>query len=99
MRARTALDLGLILRERRRKLGLDQRTLADRVGVSRQWIVEIEKGKPRAEIGLLLRALETLGLRLTVESEAPEGADAGSGPGSWDIDIDALVDGARGKRR
>jgi hypothetical protein len=32
--------------------------------VSRQWIVEIEAGKPRAEIGLLLNTLEEPSLRL-----------------------------------
>ena len=60
MLARNATDIGLIMRERRRKLGLDQGELARRIKVSRQWIVEIEKGKPRAEIGLVLRALDAL---------------------------------------
>jgi HTH-type transcriptional regulator/antitoxin HipB len=34
------------------KLGLDQKSLAQKVGVSRQWIVAVEHAKPRAEIGL-----------------------------------------------
>lgn len=50
MRIRTPVDLGALIRDRRTKLGLDQRSLAKKVGVSRQWIVEVEKGKPRAEI-------------------------------------------------
>ena len=97
MRIRTTTDLGLIIRDRRRKLGLDQRVLADRVGVSRQWIVEIEKGKPRAEVGLLLRTLETLGLDLTVDARdtsTPEPTVP-----VVDIDIDALIDKARGGKR
>ena len=61
MRIRTPADLGALIRDRRIKLALDQRSLAQKVGVSRQWIVEVEKGKPRAEIGLLLRTIDALG--------------------------------------
>jgi HTH-type transcriptional regulator/antitoxin HipB len=64
---RTATDIGLVLRERRRALGLDQATLAKRIGASRQWVVEIERGKPRAEIGLVLAAFRALGLSLIAE--------------------------------
>ncbi len=39
------------------QLGLDQASLATRVGVSRQWIVAVEAGKARAEVGLVLRTL------------------------------------------
>jgi HTH-type transcriptional regulator/antitoxin HipB len=55
MLIRTPQDLGFVIREQRKKLGLDQSELARRAAVSRQWIVEVEKGKPRAEVGLLLR--------------------------------------------
>src|SRR5258705_7307306 len=57
MRIRTPADLGALIRDSRTKLGLDQKSLAEKVGVSRQWIVEIEKGKSRASIGLLLRTI------------------------------------------
>lgn len=40
MRIRTPVDLGALIRERRKALRLDQKTLAEKVGVSRQWIVE-----------------------------------------------------------
>lgn len=43
MRIRTPTDLGAMIRNRRTKLGLDQKSLADKVGVSRQWIVAVEK--------------------------------------------------------
>ena len=66
MLARTPKDLGLLIRDHRRQLGLDQRDLAQRVGVSRQWIVEIEGGKPRAALVLVLRTLAALGLELDV---------------------------------
>jgi HTH-type transcriptional regulator/antitoxin HipB len=67
MLLRTPLDLGSIIRDRRRSLGLDQEELAGRVGVSRKWIIDVEKGKPRAEIGLILRTFEGLGLRLSLD--------------------------------
>jgi HTH-type transcriptional regulator/antitoxin HipB len=66
MLAKTPKDLGLLIRDHRRQLGLDQQDLAQRVGVSRQWIVEIEGGKPRAALGLVLRTLVALGLELDV---------------------------------
>jgi HTH-type transcriptional regulator/antitoxin HipB len=71
MLIRTPTDLGALIRDRRAKLGLEQRALAEKVGVSRQWIVEVEKGKPRAEIGLLLRTIDALGIVLAAENKAP----------------------------
>ena len=67
MRIRTPLELGAFLRDLRTKRGIDQGTLARQVGVSRQWIVAIEKGKPRAPIGLVLRTLNTLGVSIDLE--------------------------------
>jgi HTH-type transcriptional regulator/antitoxin HipB len=91
----TAADIGAIIRERRRKLGLDQGALAKRVGVGREWIVEVEKGKPRAGIELVLRTLTALGLSLEVsEKTAPRAAKAAPA-----IDLDKIVDGARRTRR
>ena len=57
MRIRTPVDLGALIRERRKALRLDQKALAEKVGVSRQWIVDVEQGKPRLEIGLVLTSL------------------------------------------
>lgn len=97
MRIGTALDIGLIIRERRRLLGWEQRTLATRVGVSRQWIVEVEKGKPRAEVGLLLRTLRVLGLDLHADPAAGDptaGDKAGAAPSGL-VDVDAIVERAR----
>lgn len=66
MLTKTPLDIGLGIRQHRRRLGLDQAELARRVGVSRQWIVEVERGKPRAEIGLILRTLGALELEVDI---------------------------------
>jgi HTH-type transcriptional regulator/antitoxin HipB len=97
-RIRSPLDLGLVIRERRRALGLDQRTLAGRIGVSRQWIVEIEQGKARAGIGLVLRTLQALGLepRVTVGDISRASTSNTAAPDIDAIDIDAVVERARG---
>jgi len=97
MRVRTPRDLGLVIRDRRRALGLDQRTLARKVGVSRQWLVEAEKGKPRAEIGLVLRTLAAIELEVTIEPTLLQlSGSAGSGAGAAaSSPIDAIVDRAK----
>lgn len=95
MLIRRPRDLGAVIRERRRELGWDQQTLANKIGVSRQWVIEIEKGKARAEVGLVLRALDALGVSLSAGggAVAPEKA----GDTVSEIDIDAIVRKARGE--
>ena len=65
MRLRTAVDFGAVIRDKRLRLGLSQADLARKVGVGRQWIVEVEKGKSGAPLALILRTLEALGISLT----------------------------------
>jgi HTH-type transcriptional regulator / antitoxin HipB len=101
MRVRTPADLGALIRDRRMNLRLDQKSLASKVGVSRQWIVEVEKGKPRAEIGLLLRTLGALGIALDAEKEAlraPKDKSLSHGADAH-VDIDSIVASARRKRK
>lgn len=95
MLLRTPKDVGAIVRQRRRELGIAQRTLAERVGASRQWIIDCEKGKPRAELGLVLRTFTVLGVRL---SAAVESASQMKSPKDAP-DIDAIVAAARKRQR
>ena len=96
MQIRTPLDLGLIIRDRRRKLKLSQAELARKVGVGRQWVVAVEHGKSRAELGLVLRTLSALDLPLTVEpGERPLPSSGDPTP----VDIDAVVNAAKEDRR
>lgn len=56
-------------------------------GVSRRWIVDLEAGKPRAELGLVLRVLSALGIPLTADApEAPTRSDSVS---THAFDLDA----------
>jgi HTH-type transcriptional regulator/antitoxin HipB len=97
-----ANDIGRVIREQRRRLGLDQQELANRVGVSRQWIVEIEHGKPRAEIGLVLKTINALNLGINIVPDRrpgrPQSSPLSDGrKGARDIDIDILIERARGR--
>ena len=58
--------LGAIAREARETAGLSQTQLAERIGASRFWVAAFEKGKPSAELGLALKAIQALGLTLHI---------------------------------
>ncbi len=90
MLVRTSTDLGAVIRDRRKQLKLDQAAFAKRIGVSRQWLIEIERGHPRAELGLVLRALDALDIH--VDTTADQGKRRSSA-----VDIDAIV--AKAKKR
>ena len=69
MRIRTVTDIGAFIRERRTRLGMDQIALAKKAGTSRKWLVEVEQGKPGAEIGLILRTLKSLEISIDLEAD------------------------------
>lgn len=69
MRIRTAREIGLLARDRRKAVGLSQAELAERAGASREWVRQLESGKPGLELGLTLRALGALGIQLEAQSE------------------------------
>jgi transcriptional regulator with XRE-family HTH domain len=56
-------QLGAAIRLRRKEKGLTQNALAALVGAERKWVLNLESGNSKAEIGLILRAIEVLGLR------------------------------------
>lgn len=95
LRVKTRQDIGTLLRERRPKTGLDHAEPARRIGVSRHWLIELEGGKPRAEIGLMLRALDALDIPLEVG--APGNVTGVTD--TPDIDSGASVDAARKPQR
>lgn len=79
-------DVAAVARGRRLALGLTQADLAARAGVSRQWISAFEAGKPGAELGLVLRLLDALGLKLAIEEGRRLPQESGG------VDLDALLD-------
>jgi HTH-type transcriptional regulator/antitoxin HipB len=92
MRIRTATDLGAFIRERRTKLGMDQIALAKKAGTSRKWLVEVEQGKPRAEIGLILRTLKALDVSVDLKPDSSRETPSVSSTKTPDINsvLDAL---------
>lgn len=59
-------QIGAAVRQARQEQGLRQPDLAAACGTSVRFIVEIERGKPTAQIGKVLHVLHLLGLRLTL---------------------------------
>ena len=88
MQVNSMRDLAAAVRGRRQDLGLSQAELAARVGVSRAWINAVEGGKPSVELGLVLRLLDDLGLRLELAGPTGRG-DLAQGRV---IDLDAVLD-------
>ena len=86
---RSPADFGLAIRDRRKQLGLGQGDLAEKIGSSRQWVVSVEQGHSRAELGLVLRALAALGLRI-------DAREIVAAPPT--VDLDAIIQAARGRK-
>ena len=71
MRIRNIRDLGAYLRARRIELEMDQATLAEKARTSRKWLIEVENGKPGAELGLVLRTLRALDVAVDLSADVP----------------------------
>ena len=61
-RIRNPEQLGRAVRVRRLEKGLSQVALAAQVGAERKWVIHLEAGNPKAELGLILKVLEVLDL-------------------------------------
>jgi HTH-type transcriptional regulator/antitoxin HipB len=73
----TVRDLGAALRDARRAAGLSQEALADRAGVSRQWLSRLETGtNPGAELRKVLDVLAALGLAFKLGPSPQPRSDA-----------------------
>lgn len=92
MQVKTPNDIGSLIRDRRSQLKWSQEELAARVGVSRLWIVQLEKGKPTAQIGLVLRTLKEIGLTLDASVSNTTGSRR---TGAGAVDLDRIIQSAR----
>jgi y4mF family transcriptional regulator len=92
MRLKTARELGMRLKEAREDLGITQDQLAERIGTSRRWVWDLERGKETLHLGLVLRAILALGLRLDVGPSVP-----GQGPADTP-ELDGVLGRLRDRR-
>jgi y4mF family transcriptional regulator len=62
----TQQEIGNTVKERRKKLGVNQQTLADLAGVAVNTLVAIERGEGNPQLSTLLTILDTLGLQADI---------------------------------
>ena len=60
-------EIGNIIKERRKHLGVNQQTLADLAGVGLNTLVAIERGDGNPQLNTLLTILDTLGLQMDIK--------------------------------
>ena len=66
-------EIGQLIRRTRRAQGLRQDQLAGAAGVGVRFLVELERGKPTAQLGKALAVLEALGC--SIQIELPHGSE------------------------
>ena len=57
-------QIGKLIRDTRKKLGVTQKDLALTSGTGMRFIIDLEKGKETCEIGKALAILNTLGVKM-----------------------------------
>jgi y4mF family transcriptional regulator len=62
----TVKEIGQMIRESRKRLGVTQKDLALTSGTGLRFIIELEKGKETCQIGKVLTVLQTLGIGITL---------------------------------
>lgn len=60
-------DLSICIKQARKNCGWTQAELAEKSGVSRDWIIRLESAKSSVELGLVLRTLKALNLPLSID--------------------------------
>jgi HTH-type transcriptional regulator/antitoxin HipB len=68
-------DIGRLIRDTRKRLGVTQKALALTSGTGLRFVIDLEKGKETCEIGKALTVLQTLGIRITLTPPAAPGKE------------------------
>jgi y4mF family transcriptional regulator len=63
-------EVGVVIRESRKRLGVTQKDLALTSGTGLRFIIELEKGKDTCQIGKVLTVIQTLGIRIELTPPA-----------------------------
>lgn len=62
----TPEDIGRLIRDTRKRLGVTQRALALTSGTGLRFVIDLEKGKETCEIGKALTILHTIGIKVSL---------------------------------
>lgn len=87
------MHLARAIRLRRIERGMSQQELARRAALSRKWVVDFERGKASVELGLVMRVLSVLDLRIELGDSFM--AEPRPLPPPPPVDLDALLDDLR----
>lgn len=66
----TSKQIGELVKDTRKKLGVTQRELALTSGTGLRFIIELEKGKPTCQLGKAFTVLQTLGITMQLTAPA-----------------------------
>lgn len=69
MKVSTISDIATLIKQKRKTLKLNQTELAQRVGMTRQWIASVERGKETVSAGMLLKLLDNLEIPLITSEQ------------------------------
>lgn len=69
----TPEQLGQLVKQTRKAMGVTQKDLALTSGTGLRFIIELEKGKPTCQIGKVLTVLHTLGIKLSLSAPPNQG--------------------------
>jgi len=67
MTIKTVADIGLLIKETRKKQGLTQIELAQLTNVGARFLSDLENGKETCEIGKALKVLSNLGIKVSLD--------------------------------
>jgi len=91
MWARNTTEIGKIIRTARLHRKQSQADLAQLLGTTQAWISEVEKGKDTAQIGLVLRVLAQLNIRLRAD-EPLQDTKTAKRPREKHVDLDRIIE-------
>lgn len=64
------VQIGSLVRKARTRKGFTQAELAAQIGVTRQWVGMLERGKPSVELALTLKALAAVDMQISIFDSA-----------------------------
>jgi HTH-type transcriptional regulator/antitoxin HipB len=62
-------EIGLVIKNTRKKLGVTQRDLALTSGTGLRFIIQLEHGKPTCQLEKVLTVIRTLGLKIAIKGK------------------------------